>query len=225
MNVYIYKAGLYCGDCIGHEPVIFRFLPPLWTRREIVVAIKRARITHNIPDGATDTDRVPEWSGAGGGEADTPSHCETCGKFLRNFLTSDGTDYLHATLWEYVLRGTGNVPVLREWIAFYLEPRANADEFHPNREQFDGITENADAFGRYLEVVGACESGREFASGMGFREAYSKAESVMLHTGNDYDSDSAEAAEGFRGWIADRLTFGNITCGAATFEELRDEIK
>lgn len=30
----------------------------------------------------------------GGGEADSPSHCDSCGKFLENPLTTDGLQYV-----------------------------------------------------------------------------------------------------------------------------------
>jgi hypothetical protein len=55
----------------------------------------------------------------GGGAADMPQHCETCGTFLENPLTDDGRDYVQDAL----DRNDGKPDVLAAWSKFYrMEP-------------------------------------------------------------------------------------------------------
>jgi len=89
VNVYIYQAALLCAPCgeavreditnAGHAP-----------------ADPEAESTYdsdNFPKGP-----YPD----GGGEADTPQHCDHCGEFLRNPLTGDGYDYVREQVEQYV---------------------------------------------------------------------------------------------------------------------------
>ncbi len=74
MDVYMYQAALYCQECIDH--------------------IKQSL---NKPDYEPPYDSDDYPSGLyydGGGEADSPQHCGSCGLFLENPLTEDGINYV-----------------------------------------------------------------------------------------------------------------------------------
>ena len=49
----------------------------------------------------------------GGGEADAPQHCDSCGVFLENPLTDEGVQYVL----EAIEEGSGSC--IAEWAAFY----------------------------------------------------------------------------------------------------------
>lgn len=80
---------------------------------------------------ATNANRLNDGPHAdGGGEADTPQHCDVCGKFLHNPLTADGHAYVRELIGakadELGLRPDANLQValadewpLGEWAAFY----------------------------------------------------------------------------------------------------------
>jgi hypothetical protein len=91
--------------------------------------------------GAQSTEDSDTWPqgpyDSGGGEADTPQHCDQCGVFLENPLTSDGDDYLlEAThpyesiiepnneSWEDIAQKaeSSGSPAIAQWIRFYLAP-------------------------------------------------------------------------------------------------------
>ncbi len=102
MDAYIYKAALYCEDCAGEIP---------WA------AIQ------DHPEWCDDSDCCPQGPYPnGGGEADTPQHCDTCGVFLENPLTDDGVRYVVAALDD----GGGDLAVMEAWYAFYV-PRGLDD--------------------------------------------------------------------------------------------------
>lgn len=112
MNAYVFQAALWCADCIANVLAV--------TTDRIGRGIERERKRHEIPDGATDTDNVPDGPhGDGGGEADSPQHCDACGVFLRNPLTSDGVDYVRDAIQDYNEHGTGSRDVLETWREFY----------------------------------------------------------------------------------------------------------
>ena len=71
MNAYMFQAAWWCEDCIardhGHD--------------------------YQEPVGPFDSGDSPAGPYPdGGGEADTPQHCDSCGRFLENALTADGTE-------------------------------------------------------------------------------------------------------------------------------------
>jgi hypothetical protein len=55
----------------------------------------------------------------GGGEADTPQHCDRCGAFLENPLTQAGYRYVNERFTEYARDGSGNAEVLKQWSGHY----------------------------------------------------------------------------------------------------------
>jgi hypothetical protein len=83
MKVYVYNAALLCAECVDRD----------W-------------ITTLEPDGTASGAfgplRMPQGPYPdGGGEADTPQHCDTCNEFLENPLTDDGREYVRAEIALY----------------------------------------------------------------------------------------------------------------------------
>ena len=97
MEAYIYRAALYCAVCAKSIKVE----TPLAVRYE-----SWFDDSENYPQGP-----YP----AGGGESDTPNHCDECGTFLENPLTTDGMEYVEAAQ-EDALVGA----VAKMWADFYL---------------------------------------------------------------------------------------------------------
>jgi hypothetical protein len=111
MDAYIFQAALLCSDCAN-----------------AVFATNTAN-----PDDRENSDHWPQGPYAdGGGEADTPQHCDHCGVFLENSLTPDGGEYVREKAkqfetgpdmsWQEIaeLAGKNGQPALHDWILFYL---------------------------------------------------------------------------------------------------------
>jgi hypothetical protein len=106
MDAYIYQAALHCADCtVKIKQRIFRgeegFAPP-----------------DPRDESSYDSDDFPKGPFAdGGGEADTPQHCDSCGVFLENPLTAHGVEYVKEAfeVWR------GNPAVMQEWREFYKD--------------------------------------------------------------------------------------------------------
>jgi hypothetical protein len=108
MYAYVYQAALYCAAC-GEKLKDFPSIA--------------AEIRH-APE---DSDSYPQGPYSdGGGEADSPQHCDGCGVFLENPLTGDGTRYVNEKLTEHARNGSGNKTVLETWAKYY-----NAQAFEP----------------------------------------------------------------------------------------------
>lgn len=81
MNAYVYQAALLCEEC-GLAATKKRCADP----RPLVIG---------------DSDDFPQGPHLdGGGEADSPGHCDHCGVFLKNPLTTDGEEYVREELCE-----------------------------------------------------------------------------------------------------------------------------
>jgi hypothetical protein len=95
MNAYIYQAALLCEEC----------------------ALKTGRVFAR-PDESEDSDCFPVGPlPNGGGEADCPEHCDHCGVFLENPLTTDGYECVRF----HVASNTNPTSVaLSVWAPFYL---------------------------------------------------------------------------------------------------------
>lgn len=99
MNAYIYQSALLCDGC----------------GRETIRTLANAR----YPD-TGDSDDFPQGPYPdGGGEADTPQHCDQCGEFLENPLTAEGIRCLVEALCRP--RATDS-PVSEQWAEFYDVP-------------------------------------------------------------------------------------------------------
>lgn len=55
----------------------------------------------------------------GGGEADSPQHCDRCGVFLDNPLTPDGEKYVLDEFLRFIETGEGSREVLATWRSEY----------------------------------------------------------------------------------------------------------
>jgi len=100
MKAYIYHAALICEDCAA-----------------CTMGEEKKPDHVNMDDQASyDSDEWPKGPyGDGGGEADSPQHCDMCGDFLENPLTEDGSTYVKQAWREYVETGRGRLEVLQAW--------------------------------------------------------------------------------------------------------------
>jgi len=101
MDTYMYRAALYCD---GDADKIMQ---------------EQARLQ---PDRVSEDDSEywPQGPFAdGGGEADSPQHCDTCGVFLENPLTDDGREYVRNEVSDAHGDRSDDRAVLTEWIDFY----------------------------------------------------------------------------------------------------------
>jgi len=98
MDAYIFRAALLCEDCAQH------------VREGLHVELLA------LADQDGNSDMAPQGPYAdGGGEADAPQHCDHCGTFLQNPLTSEGYDYVR----DMASDKTSHSSVVSEWVAFY----------------------------------------------------------------------------------------------------------
>lgn len=90
MNVYIFQAALLCEGC-GEA-----------TRNQLRESTIQLHPGFVESDEYTyDSDYFPKGPyGDGGGEADSPQHCDHCQVFLGNSLTTDGVAYVREQLNE-----------------------------------------------------------------------------------------------------------------------------
>jgi hypothetical protein len=105
MDAYVFQVGMLCADCAQTRIIGVEAMP-----------VKPAGYPSDskaYPQGP-----YPE----GGGEADTPQHCDDCQKFLQNPLTDSGYAYVAELL------STGRGSVLKEWAKFYQGDDDGLDE-------------------------------------------------------------------------------------------------
>jgi hypothetical protein len=82
-DAYIYAAALLCASCGEAQ------------RKHLDEAFAENGAAPGTDE--DDSDRYPQGPYAdGGGESDSPQHCDQCGTFLYNPLTGDGYAYLRA---------------------------------------------------------------------------------------------------------------------------------
>jgi hypothetical protein len=101
MDVYIYKAALFCEDCAGR------------------IKSQLARDGYEVK-AAEDSDDYPcgPYSN-GGGEADSPQHCDECSEFLENPLTEDGRRYVLDMIETRPQQAANSGSALHQWREFY----------------------------------------------------------------------------------------------------------
>jgi hypothetical protein len=93
MDAYVYCAAMYCEECA------------MLIRQELSEA---GGVDHQ------DTDTWPQGPyDDGGGEADSPQHCDTCQVFLENPLTTEGYEYVREAIEEE------SGAVIEQWHDFY----------------------------------------------------------------------------------------------------------
>lgn len=102
MNVYLFQAALLCEDC-GHE--VCKNLTEAG-EKPFTVSDESSYDSDDYPKGP-----YPD----GGGEADSPQHCDHCNVFLENPLTADGVAYV-----SDALQNPEKFPITaQEWLNFY----------------------------------------------------------------------------------------------------------
>jgi hypothetical protein len=104
---YVYQSDIYCEDC-----ALDIMLDVGRTRTQAEITALREEGSDAWPQGPYDD---------GGGEADAPQNCRSCGCFLRNPLTQDGYHYVIVMIEDHVLRGRGKSEVLAEWFDYYKD--------------------------------------------------------------------------------------------------------
>ena len=106
MRTYIYQAALYCETC----------------GKKICDSLRDEKKApeDELDESSYDSDDFPKGPYAdGGGEADTPQHCDACHAFLMNDLTSEGMKYVEEAVFNFLDVGRGDIDVLRQWIKHY----------------------------------------------------------------------------------------------------------
>jgi len=109
MNAYMYQADLHCEDC----------------NIKIKIGLCFPKCGIPLDESTYDSDDYPKGPYPdGGGEADTPQHCGSCGLFLKNPLTCAGGDYVKESVRESFARyqlnpDMGKDTALEYWKPFY----------------------------------------------------------------------------------------------------------
>jgi len=101
MDAYVYRGSFYCTDCA----------------QELINVMDEFHMAR--PDGNSDNYPQGPYPN-GGGEADVPNHCDRCGDFLYNPLTTDGVNYVSQTLADYEEGLPGVYETLEEWREYYF---------------------------------------------------------------------------------------------------------
>jgi hypothetical protein len=140
MDSYIYKAALWCGLCMIKALVAERKAAPAAIELSPAEALAQIVSANGFTtESDYDSDDLPKGPyDDGGGEADTPQHCDGCRQFLENPLTGNGLTYvegaIRAALTSKRLTGAPNDAVV-EWANFYK------DELDLNRIVLEALKE------------------------------------------------------------------------------------
>jgi hypothetical protein len=96
MDAYVYKAALWCGPCIIKTLVVGRKAAPgaidMLPAEALEQIVSASGFSSERDYDSNDLPKGP--CAAGGGEADTPQHCDGYRQFLGNPLTGDGLIYV-----------------------------------------------------------------------------------------------------------------------------------
>ncbi len=106
MDAYIYQADLYCEDCII----------------QIKGSLRDRELEPPNPENehSFDSDDYPKGPYPnGGGEADSPQHCGSCGLFLENPLTMEGELYVENAVESCIYDRQGDPEIVNKWAVFY----------------------------------------------------------------------------------------------------------
>lgn len=108
MKAYVYRAALYCQEC--GEAI----------RATLDAAGKRPE--HTEEESTFDSDDYPKGPYPdGGGESDYAAHCDACGAFLENPLTSHGVEHVKDAIAEFDSGHGGAPDVIETWREFYKD--------------------------------------------------------------------------------------------------------
>ena len=123
MNAYLYCGSLYCARCIVEACIAHKLLAPAARDIGAERALNQAREANGwTSESDYDSNDFPKGPFAdGGGESDTPSHCDDCNVFLENPLTFEGVAYVEETLREHRAKvGLSRAEeILSQWAEFY----------------------------------------------------------------------------------------------------------
>ena len=107
MDAYIYRAAIYCEHCA----------------QEIIIELEEEAAYGKPIKHYGDSEWYPQGPYMqGGGEADSPQHCDQCRMFLENPLTSDGEKYVREIVGDYQMRRAhdcGKNEVIENWKEYY----------------------------------------------------------------------------------------------------------
>jgi hypothetical protein len=127
MDVYLYKAALWCGPCIIKALVAERKAAPGAIDTAPAEALEQIISANGYTSESDyDSDDLPKGPYAdGGGEADTPQPCDGCGHFFENPLTGDGLIYVEDAIRRCITTrklsaATSNAAVV-DWAEFYKD--------------------------------------------------------------------------------------------------------
>jgi hypothetical protein len=94
MDVYLYRAVLWCGPCMRQMLLDDARVEADFDHSDHDPAQSpdsALRVKGYKQESDYDSDELPKGPyGNGGGETDSPQHCDACGCFLQNPLTTDG---------------------------------------------------------------------------------------------------------------------------------------
>jgi hypothetical protein len=110
MRVFMFQAALYCEHC-GRE------------HRDGLPVPEGADLDN---ESTWDSDQYPKGPYSdGGGEADSPQHCDDCHTFLENPLTDDGVAYVREAIAAHTATGRGRADVVATWAEHYAADLAS----------------------------------------------------------------------------------------------------
>ena len=132
--MYIYQAALWCDDCAN----------------KIMEELESEDSADKYDE---DSNHYPQYC-AGSDEADCPQHCDGCGEFLGNDLTSDGVDYVIQAYREDMESGRTDSVACTVWREFYDWIDWPVYGECPECGAFAELTENDD----YEEKCADCHS-------------------------------------------------------------------
>ncbi len=113
MDAYVYQAVLWCADCTDE------------IKKDLAKAAGKSvdEMDDEMGDETTyDSDDYPKGPyDDGGGESDSPQHCDGCHKFLENPLTQEGMAYAQDAFIEALNadKDPDTTPSIAEWGPFY----------------------------------------------------------------------------------------------------------
>jgi|ERR1043166_2124406 hypothetical protein len=108
MNAYLFQASLLCGSCGASTRAAIR----AQGKAPADESNEHTYDSEDFPKGP-----YPD----GGGEADRPQHCDSCGRFLENPLTNYGVQYVRERMAEAVANGRKIEGCLADWLDFYRQ--------------------------------------------------------------------------------------------------------
>lgn len=130
MDAYLYKAALYSA-----EGIMLALSAETGANlkgedaESLLDKLAKERGIDRANESTFDSDDFPKGPFAdGGGEADTPQHCDVTGEHLENPLTEDGSAYVKRAFKDYAEDGRGDRETLALWADFYMHEYGEACE-------------------------------------------------------------------------------------------------